>query len=227
MASKFDESEFVDTDFEPAQRPSHNVAPAGSQSPALRPPSREELEVKVSDAQVRLAELKRVQEELEREKASLEDARRRRLEFTTGRAEMLQHLTRGTGILTEAEFAARRDAEQMAKSLAGLREALEKVEKLKEESWTQETWQTELTRGLTTLENARMEWNTARLKWSILDGVQPSIKTSIPGSTAFSFESLQNKKFWELCKLGFALTWPLAVATLIAAVVLIAILMQR
>ncbi|MGV3774908.1 MAG: hypothetical protein ACO1QB_18565 [Verrucomicrobiales bacterium] len=226
MASKFDESEFVDSDFEPAQRPAYKLPAAGTQPPALRPPSREELEIKVTDAQARLAELKRVQEDLEREKASLEDARRRRLEFTKGHAEMLQHLTRGTAMLAEAEFAARRDAEQMSKSLAGLRDSLEKVEKLKEDSWTQENWQIELTRALTTLENARMEWNTARLKWTILDGVQPSSKLTAP-SAASNIDLLQNKNFWELCKLGFALTWPLAAATLLAAIVIITILLRQ
>ena len=32
----------------------------------------------------------------------------------------------------------------------------------------------ELTRALTTLENARMEWNSARLKWTVLDKALPA-----------------------------------------------------
>ena len=68
---------------------------------------------KVVEAQQKLAELKRAQEELERERAGLEELRRRQTEFQTGRQEIIQHLMRGLGLLEEAEFAARRDAEQM------------------------------------------------------------------------------------------------------------------
>ena len=64
-------------------------------------------------------ELKRIQEELERERAGLEETRRRQIEFQTGRDEMLRHLTRGVELLKESEFAARRDSEQMAKSQLG------------------------------------------------------------------------------------------------------------
>lgn len=105
-------------------------------------------------------ELKRRQEELERERSQLEEARRRRLEFDQGRTEMLEHLNRGIGLLTENEQSARRDAEQMARTLADLQAALGKVNALDEQSWTAENYAVELTRALTTLENARMESNT-------------------------------------------------------------------
>jgi len=114
--------------------------------------------------------LKRAQEELERERAALEETRRRQMEFQTGRQELIQNLTRGLGLLEEAEFNVRRDAEQMAKTLAELRDALEKMERIHEETWTQDNFNVELTRALTTIENARMEWNSARLKFPLLSG---------------------------------------------------------
>jgi hypothetical protein len=194
-----------------------------------RPPSREEIEAKVTDAHTRLAELKRAQEQLERERAALEEARRRRAEFQQGREEMLQHLTRGVKLLEESEFALRRDAEQMARTLSDMREALGKVETLKEESWTQENWNAELTRALTTLENARMEWNSARLKWPVLDGGQPNGPAAAPVGSARpdSSFSLEGKSFMDLCQLGLALTWPVALAALLAGTVIAVILLQR
>ncbi len=87
----------------------------------------------------------------------MEETRRRQREFQTGRLEMVQNLTRGLGLLEEAEFTARRDAEQMAKALGDLRDALGKVQAINEESWTHDSFNVELTRALTTLENARME----------------------------------------------------------------------
>src|SRR5208283_882094 len=153
MAAEYDATEFVDTDFQAHQ------TPGASLTDPLRAPTREEVDRKVVEAQQKLAELKRAQEDLERERATLEELRRRQLEFQTGRQEMVRNLTRGLGLLEEAEFNARRDAEQMAKALVDLRDALSKVEAVHEEAWTKDNLNTELTRALTAVENARMEWN--------------------------------------------------------------------
>ena len=232
MALKFDESEFVDTDYE-SSRPSlalcavTTTTMSSPPNPAARPPSREEIEAKVSDAHTRLAELKRAQEQLERERATLEDSRRRRVEFHQGREEMLRHLTRGAALLHESEFAARRDAEQMSRTLSDLREALAKVEALKEEHWTQENWSGELTRALTTLENARMEWNSARLKWPALDGaLEDPVRESKQG-VGGARSILDGKSFLELCRIGLALTWPVALAAMLAGAAVASILLQR
>ncbi len=233
MAAKFDESEFIDTDYESSKQSlglgnvtTTTMTSPSSPTPGSRPPSREEIESKVTDAHSKLAELKRAQEQLERERAALEETRRRRAEFQQGREEMLHHLTRGTQILHEAEFAARRDAEQMAKTLHDMREALSKVETLKEEGWTQENWMTELTRALTTLENARMEWNSARLKWPVLDGAL-KMEPEKPEAPAGALGVLEGKSFFDLCKLGLALSWPVAVAALIGAGVITTVLLSR
>src|SRR5215471_11623945 len=162
----FDPADFVDNDFQAHKTPSATLGTGTSQ----RAPTREEVDSRVSEAQQKLAELKRAQEELERERTALEETRRRQMEFQTGRQEMAQNLTRGIGLLEEAEFSARRDAEQMGKTLVGLREALSKIGAIRDESWTKDTFASELTRALTCLENARMEWNAARLKFPVLSG---------------------------------------------------------
>src|SRR5260221_8677488 len=107
-----------------------------------------EVDSEVLERQQKIAELARAKEAKERELASLEETRRRQLEFTTGRQEMIHNLTRGLGLLEEAEFNSRRDAEQMGKALADLREALTKVEAIREESWSGENFEIELTRAL-------------------------------------------------------------------------------
>lgn len=217
--SDFDPADFVDDDFQ--ARKAQSSAPSTASSP--RAPTREEVDSRVVDAQQKLAELKRAQEELERERAALEETRRRQMEFQTGRQEMVHNLTRGLGLLEEAEFTARRDAEQMAKTITEFREALTKIEAVHEETWTKDNFNVELTRALTSIENARMEWNGARLKFPILTGEKAA--TSAPGAPAATepFATGQ-RSFGELCKLGLALTWPLAVVALAAAGGLIAIL---
>ena len=230
MASKFDDSDFIAADFPVTAKTSYGGgAPAFSNTSSMnRPPTREEIEAKVSETHVKLAELKRAQEELERERSSLEEARRRRSEFHHGRDEMLQHLTRGIGLLSEAEFAARRDSEQMTKTLGDLKETLGKVQGIAEESWTAENWNTELTRALTILENARMEWNSALLKWNVLNGpAAVAAASQQSGPSGSPAASPQEQSFLQMCKFGLAVSWPVGLAVLIGLTGIALVLLTR
>lgn len=217
--SDFDPADFVDDDFQ--ARKTQSSAP-GTAS-ASRAPTREEVDSKVVDAQQKLAELKRAQEDLERERVALEETRRRQAEFQTGRQEMIHNLTRGLGLLEEAEFTARRDAEQMAKTIADFRDALTKIEAVREESWTKDNFNVELTRALTAIENGRMEWNGARLKFPVLTGEKAgSPVPETPASTELFPPG--DRSFGQLCKLGLALTWPLALILFLGLVGFIVLL---
>jgi chromosome segregation ATPase len=222
MAAEYDATEFIDSDFQAHKSP---FAAASSADP-LRAPTREEVDRKVVEAQQKLAELKRAQEDLERERATLEELRRRQLEFQNGRQEMVRNLTRGLGLLEEAEFNSRRDAEQMVKTLADFRDALEKIQAVHDENWTKENFQIELTRALTTIENARMEWNSARLKLPALAG-ETAQKTETESAPQQMISPFANLSFGELCKIGLAMTWPLLIVALGALGVFVAILLRR
>ncbi len=226
MATEYDTTEFVDTDFQTRKSP-YSTATAGSGTTPFRAPTREEVDSRVTEAQQKLAELKRAQEELERERSALEEVRRRQAEFQTGRGEMMQNLTRGLGLLEEAEFSARREAEQMAKSISDLRDALAKVQSIHEDSWTKDTFNIELTRALTTLENARLEWNSARLKYPVLSGEAAVRPTPASGAAPAGVPLTAPKGFGELCKMGLAFTWPLALVALLALGVMVAILLRQ
>ena len=223
MAAEYDSTEFVDTDFQTHKSPF--AAPAVASDP-LRAPTRDEVDRKVVEAQQKLAELKQAQESLERERASLEELRRRQSEFQTGRQEMIHNLTRGLGLLEEAEFNTRRETEQMVKTIADFRDALVKIEAVRDETWTKENFNTELTRALTAIENARMEWNTARLK---LPALSPEAlkKNEVETAPPAAASPLTGLSFGELCKIGLAMTWPLVLVALGALGVFIAILVRH
>jgi hypothetical protein len=225
MSSDYDATEFVDGDLQAHKPPSSSTSPGAGQP--QRAPTREEVDSKVAEAQQKLTELRREQEELERQRAALEETRRRQMEFQTGRQEIIQNLTRGVGLLEETEFSARRDAEQMAKALVDLRAALSKIEAIHEETWTKDNFGTELTRALTTLENARMEWNAARLKFLVLSGQVPEGGASSADTAGPRSSVLGTQSFGELCRLGLALTWPLAAVALLALAVLLAVLLRH
>jgi chromosome segregation ATPase len=225
MSSDYDATEFIDGDFQAHH--SSQSATSGRPGQLQRAPSREEVDSKVAEAQQKLSELKRAQEQLERERAALEETRRRQIEFQTGRREMTQHLTRGLGLLQEAEFNARRDAEDMSKAITGLQDALAKLECIHEESWGRDNFEVELTRALTSLENARMEWNGARLKFALLANPAPESAQSAAQAKENAGLSLSTCGFGQLCKLGFALTWPLAAVALLALAAALALLVRR
>ncbi len=235
----FDDTDFIDREFQastptayappsqggvtgPAERAPQPTAPRAA---ADRPPTREELEAKVGEAQHKLSELRRAQEELERERASLEESRRRRAEFQTGREEMIHQLTRGIATLEEQEFSARQEAEQMGRSLSGLRDALAKIQGIKESQWTADNWSQELTRALTLVDNSRMEWNSARVKWSKLTNA-PQAAGGPPqdGAARSLFQSAgdrgEGNRFLELTKMGLAFTWPVLLAGIVVIVLL-------
>jgi hypothetical protein len=223
MASNYDATEFIDGDFE-----THKTAYSAAlgASAAQRAPMLEELELQRAEQQRQLAELKREKEERERKLAALEEIRRRQIEFQTGRKEILQNLTRGVGLLEEAEFNSRRDAEQMAKALLELRDSLGKVERIQEETWSKDNGDVELTRALTAIENARLEWNSARLKFPLLSGPTPEASSA---ATREAKPSLFNQQLslWQLCRLGLALTWPLAMVAVLGVAALLALVLRR
>jgi DNA repair exonuclease SbcCD ATPase subunit len=219
MAQDFDE--FVDSDYQTTRKGAGAAGATAGAADTSRAPTREEVDARVSEMQHQLGELRRAQHDLERERAALEETRRRQSEFTTGRHEMVQHLTRGVTLLEEAELSARRDAEQMAKTLAEFRDAILKLQGIHEESWARDNLNVELTRASTLVENARMEWNSARLKFPILSGETAPPGAPLPPGVSPIQDALTQRSYAEWCKLGLALTWPVAAAALLILLVLL------
>jgi hypothetical protein len=219
MSAQQNAGEFIDSDFEPGRASAGPVPPTGVNM-VNRPPTREEIEALVSEKQIKLAELKRAQEELERERAGLEELRRRQVEFQTGRAEILQQLTRGVGLLEEAEMNLRRESDEMARALAGFRDATQKVQAINEQAWTTDNHTVELTRAATIVENARMEWNAARLRFPLLDSARSAEPDPAAAPTRSIFPPAETDVF-QLFKFGLALNWPLVLlgAGIIAALI--------
>jgi len=220
MSAEYDATEFVDGDFQAPPKGAYAGSASASGATLSRAPSREEVDTRVGEAQRKLAELKRAQEELERERAGLEETRRRQIEYQTGRAETIRNLTRAVGLLTEAEFTARRDAEQIAKALIDLRDGLSKVEATTDQHWTQDNFNSELTKALTVIENARMEWNAARLKFPALSDTAGG-PSGGSGGAQTALGLIDGRGFGELCKLGLALTWPVAAVLFLLGILML------
>lgn len=220
MPDEQDSTDFVDKEYLEAKSSGGAISYG---PPSGQPPSRAELEARAADVQQEIEKLRRAQEELERKRAALEETRRRRIEWETSRKELIHGITRALGLLEEAEFSRRQEAEQMKKTIAGLREAISKVQAIQEESWTNENFEIELTRALTIIENARQEWNSARLKYPFLDNPSASAEEDRKGKPILH-HGINIPDFWQLFKIGLAINLPIVIILLIAV---IAILLKR
>ncbi len=225
MTAPYDDAEFIDRDFQASKAAAAEAAamPSTTNVAKAAPPTRQELETQLGATQQQIEDLRRLQEQLERERSAIEETRRRRAEFETGRSEVIEHLTRGIGLLEKAELDSRRRAEQLARTLEGFRECLSVVQSIREENWTEENLQSELTTGLTAVENARMEWNAARVKWTLL-GDGESADTDVPAPV--NNPDWRDLGFWQLCRLGLAVTLPLAIVGLAAIGLLVTLLIR-
>ena len=170
-----DDNNFIDREFEKSQQmplspsPDTTTVQAPQSIGVKRVLASEHLEAKVGTTQQRLAALKEEQDRLEKERIALEDLRRRRSEFSMGREEMIQNLTKGITILEENESSTQRQLEAMGRALGEFRDHLDKVDVLSEDNWDEENLNRELTRALITIENARKEWISTVPKFPVLD----------------------------------------------------------
>jgi hypothetical protein len=111
----------------------------------------------------------------------------------------------------------------MGKTLNDFRDALAKVQAINEEAWARDNLTVELSRANTTIENARMEWNSARLKFPVLDGAMTpaDAPATAPEQTAAPAPFVQPRTYGEMCKMGLALTWPIVLVALAIFIVLL------
>ena len=63
------------------------------------------------------------------------------------------------------------------------------------------------------------EWNQARLKWPLLNGAAE--QPAAPKNTPAALPDWMSYSFWQLCEVGVALTWPVALVGLIGILLLV------
>jgi len=191
--------DFLDLDEDP------NTTPA---------PSVEQIDDQVALAQERLLALKRQAEQLEREKAKLEELSRRQEQFDSGRAEMVDKFT---GSLVQIQ----RETDETLKRLEVLKNVqasfstyLQELEAINPKEWTPEELTKELSKALGAIEDARSVYTKAQAQVAI-EGLSASSSSAaeIEGS-----EGAQGFGYWFMA--GFAFTLPLLILGLVGLVLL-------
>src|SRR6267378_720589 len=126
-----------------------------SEEEALSP---EHLDSQVQKAQEQLLQLKRQQEQIEKQKRELEELSRRQEELEHGRTEMTDKLTRSLVVLEREAYEVQRRLEQLRSARESFAQHLELIEAIDPSSWDPSALHKELSRALSTVDDARTEY---------------------------------------------------------------------
>src|SRR5438445_4490446 len=123
----------------------------------------------VQKAQEQLLQLRRQQEQIEKQKRELEELSRRQEELERGRAEMTDKLTRSLVVLEREAYNAQKRVEQLRATRESFGQHLELIEAIDPKSWNPADLHKELSRALSTVEDARTEYGEQRSRLQAAD----------------------------------------------------------
>src|SRR5438067_2456458 len=116
----------------------------------------------VQKAQEQLLQLRRQQEQIEKQKRELEELRRRQEELQRGRAEMTDKLTRSLVVLEREAYETQKKLEQLRATRESFGQHLEILEGIDPKGWNPADLHRELSRALSTVDDARAEFSQQR-----------------------------------------------------------------
>ena len=169
-------------------------------------PSVEHLDNQVQKAQEQLLQLKRQQEQIEKQKRELEELSRRQDELEHGRAEMTDKLTRALVVLEREAYNAQSRLEQIRVARESFAQHLELIESIDPRNWNPSDLHKELSRALSTVDDARTEYNEHR---SRLQAAGADSEASLPDTAPGVYENSAGRSFSEWLQIGLALSLPL------------------
>ncbi len=120
------------------------------------------LDSQVQKAQEQLLQLRRQQEQIEKQKRELEELSRRQEELERGRAEMTDKLTRSLVVLEREAYETQNKLEQLRATRESFGQHLEILEGIDPKGWNPADLHRELSRALSTVDDARAEFSQQR-----------------------------------------------------------------
>jgi predicted RNase H-like nuclease (RuvC/YqgF family) len=169
--------------------------------------SPEHLDSQVQKAQEQLLQLKRQAEQIEKQKRELEELSRRQEELERGRAEMTDKLSRSLVILEREGYDSQKKLEQIRTTHESFTQHLQLLESIDPKGWNSAELPKELSRALSTVDDARTEFSQQR---SRLEASGESSEMDLPEVTSGT-AGLGGKSFVQWLQIGFAVTLPLII----------------
>jgi multidrug efflux pump subunit AcrA (membrane-fusion protein) len=179
--------------------------------------SAEHLDSQMQKAQEQLLQLKRQQELIEKQKRELEELSRRQEELERGRTEMTDKLTRSLVVLERETYNAQKRLEQLRATRESFGQHLELIEAIDPKNWDSADLHKELSRALSTVDDARTEYAEQRSRLQATD--QNAGEASLPDAVGDSYGVNGGRSFSQWLQIGIALTLPLIIFGVIALAV--------
>src|SRR5205809_3880170 len=175
--------------------------------------SAEHLDSQMQKAQEQLLQLKRQQEQIEKQKRELEELSRRQEELDRGRAEMIDKLTRSLVVLEREAYNAQKRLEQLRATRESFGQHLELIEAIDPKGWNPADLHKELSRALSTVDDARTEYSEQR---SRLQATEDTDGGEALPEIATDFSGRGGRSLFQWVKIGFAFSLPLMIFGFIA-----------
>src|SRR6266542_3103353 len=144
----------------------------------------------------------------------LEELSRRQDELEHGRTEMADKLTRSLVVLEREAYNAQSRLEQIRAARESFGQHLELIEAIDPKSWNPSDLHKELSRALSTVDEARTVYNEQRSRLQAAGGNEGD--ASLPDVGTDAYESSDGRSFFQWFQIGIALTLPLIIFGAIA-----------
>jgi chromosome segregation ATPase len=178
----------------------------------------EQIDSQVQKAQEQLLQLKRQQEQIEKQKRELEELSRRQEEFDRGRAEMTDKLTRSLVVLEREAYDAQKKMEQLRATRESFSQHLEVLEAIDPKNWNPSDLNKELSRALSTVDDARTEYSQQRSRLQATSDDQHH-EMPLPETSSGYETTSADHSFGQWLRIGLAFTLPLIIFGIVALVI--------
>lgn len=179
--------------------------------------SPEHLDSQVQKAQEQLLQLRRQADQIEKQKRELEELSRRQEELERGRAEMTDKLSRSLVILEREGYDSQKKLEQIRATHESFTQHLQLLEGIDPKSWNSAELPKELSRALSTVDDARTEFSQQRSRLDAGNGESTDI--DLPDVASGSMGLGGGRSFMQWMQIGLAVTLPLIIFGIVALLV--------
>ena len=176
------------------------------------------LDTQVQRAQEQLLALKRQQEQIEKQKRELEELSRRQDELDRGRTEMTDKLTRSLVVLEREAYETQKKLEQLRATRESFGQHLEMLEAIDPKGWNPADLHKELSRALSTVDDARAEFSQQRSRLQAV-AAQDAEEVALPEAGPEVANANGQRPFLQWMLIGFAFSFPLILCGVIALIV--------
>lgn len=172
-----------------------------------------------------LERLRNRQNDLEQQKKDLETMRERISKYEAGKQEMLEKIAQSIISLEKQEVKATTFASLLETTRERFKALQDELQMLDESSWEESDFREELSKALTTVDNARMEFNKsiASIESASNEQKDPSAETDYehvvfdqPGANL-----VEEKTFGDWLKIGLAASLPLVIVLSVIAILIL------